>query len=570
MNTISAHPKRFDRDALLAVIQDAGGRVRGNTIHCPFHQDKRASAGIYQDGLGVWRFKCHSCGFGGDIFDVESEFTGTKVLPETQTKAETKPCFPTLEALRDSLKGGNAIATYPYHNPDTGNADLVVFRFQLRDGSKSYVQGKQSKRGFELGAPAKPWPLYNRGELRNTDRIVVAEGEKCVEALRGLGIVATTSPAGAGKAPYADWSLLAAKDCILWPDNDEPGAKHIAEVARILDTLTPPAKVYRVNVESLNLPAKGDVADMIAACQGDPKEKIVAVLDGAKLSGAAAEVEGLIEATITGRRSAIPFPWTHTSRLTKALLPGTVTLLCGDPGSTKTFALLQCLAYWHEQGIRVACWMLEEGRSHHLHRALAQRVGESRLTDDEWVKVNSVAARMFMHEHTAFLDSFGRCIHDAPTDEPTLTRVAEWIEKRIADGCRVIAVDPITAAVVPDKQWVEDSRFLGRVKRALKDADASLILVTHPKAGRRGVISLEQMAGSQAYARFAQTIVWLEFHPEPIPAKVRSVLGGREEVSVNRTLHLSKTRNGRGGGLRVAFSFSDETLRLEELGVILK
>lgn len=33
---------------------------------------------------------------------------------------------------------------------------------------------------------------------------------------------------------------------------------------------------------------------------------------------------------------------------------------------------------------------------------------------------------------------------------------------------------------------------------------------------------------------------------------------------------LSKTRNGRGGGLRVAFSFSGETLRLDELGVILK
>lgn len=46
------------------------GDDKWQTIHCPFHLDRDASAG-FNDLLG--RFNCFSCGISGDIFDLVME-----------------------------------------------------------------------------------------------------------------------------------------------------------------------------------------------------------------------------------------------------------------------------------------------------------------------------------------------------------------------------------------------------------------------------------------------------------------------------------------------------------------
>ena len=60
---------RGDKDRLLSELADAGARIKGSAIGCPFHDDKRPSAGVYRRN-GVWAFRCHGCGFGGDVIDV--------------------------------------------------------------------------------------------------------------------------------------------------------------------------------------------------------------------------------------------------------------------------------------------------------------------------------------------------------------------------------------------------------------------------------------------------------------------------------------------------------------------
>ena len=69
--------KRRSRDALVRELEAAGGKVKGSTVVCPFHLDRRPSAGIFEKN-GVWRFKCQAveCGFGGDIFDVRARAAG--------------------------------------------------------------------------------------------------------------------------------------------------------------------------------------------------------------------------------------------------------------------------------------------------------------------------------------------------------------------------------------------------------------------------------------------------------------------------------------------------------------
>jgi DNA primase len=92
--------------------------------------------------------------------------------------------------------------------------------------------------------------------------LVLVEGEKCADALMQLGIVATTAMGGAATAlDKTDWSPLAGKTVVLWPDHDDAGARYA-------DTVTPKlldigARVRRIHVPE-DKPRKRDAADAVA------------------------------------------------------------------------------------------------------------------------------------------------------------------------------------------------------------------------------------------------------------------------------------------------------------------
>ena len=269
----------------------------------------------------------------------------------------------------------------------------------------------------------------------------------------------------------------------------------------------------------------------------------------------------------SGRYASIPWPWDSIDRLTRALQPGTVTLIAGSPGASKSFMALQSFACWHGQGLKVSLYELEEDRTYHLMRILAQQAGNSGLTDDEWVRQNAEAAQANCNQQADFLNGFGRVLFTSPETQPTLQQLAAWVEERAKAGNRIIGIDPVTLAARTAEPWVDDSRFLQAVKRSAVEHGCSMVLVTHPiKAVNYP--DLSQIAGSAAYQRFAQTILWLESHDDK-SSKVKMPLGTMEE-SHNRTLHILKARNGKGLGLRLAFQFDCESLTLNELGLVVK
>lgn len=175
---------------------------------------------------------------------------------------------------------------------------------------------------------------------------------------------------------------------------------------------------------------------------------------------------------------------------------------------------------------------------------------------------------MLYAENEAWLESFGACIYASPDTQPTLEQLVEWTKVRVKAGCRIIAVDPITAAAHKSRStWEEDSAFLANIKRTATDYRCSVVLVTHPVKAV-SFPDVTQLAGGAAYQRFAQTILWLESHPEKT-SQVKTDCG-TAKIDHNRTLHLLKARNGRGQGVRLAFSFSGESLTLREEGIIVK
>lgn len=92
--------------------------------------------------------------------------------------------------------------------------------------------------------------------------ILLCEGEKSADALNRVGFLAlgTVSGAGTGKAPTREvLENLAGRKVVLWPDNDDIGREHMAEISAVLYALG-----IEVNlVEWAEAPPKGDAADLI-------------------------------------------------------------------------------------------------------------------------------------------------------------------------------------------------------------------------------------------------------------------------------------------------------------------
>lgn len=116
--------------------------------------------------------------------------------------------------------------------------------------------------GYLLGEPefTNKKPLYNQNKLIEHPDVSVwiVEGEWCADALTELGLLALTS--GAADSPSkVDWQCLAGKKVIIWPDNDQAGKRFSDAVCNELRPLG--CELWLVNIELLNLPAKGDVFD---------------------------------------------------------------------------------------------------------------------------------------------------------------------------------------------------------------------------------------------------------------------------------------------------------------------
>lgn len=167
-------------------------------------------------------------------------------------------------------KGYVPIALHEYTNTD---GQTIYYRGRLEhpnrdiapDGHKIIRPFHLNGAGWKFGEPEFPMgkkPLYNLDRIAaDTDAAVwIVEGEKAADALMKYGAIATAS-GGADSAQRAEWSSLAGRTCILWADNDYAGRAYMGDVAAILEPLG--CKLSAINIDSLNLPAKGDAFDWL-------------------------------------------------------------------------------------------------------------------------------------------------------------------------------------------------------------------------------------------------------------------------------------------------------------------
>lgn len=148
-----------------------------------------------------------------------------------------------------------------------------VRRWDLPGGGKTFRQ--YAPDGTPKAPPALRTTPYRLQAVRAAAAIggtvFVVEGEKCVDALAAVGVVATCNTEGAGKwKPEHAREFAGARRVVVLPDNDDQGRKHARGVVRSLLALAHPPEVYVVHLPGLG--PKGDVADWL--CNGGTAEHL--------------------------------------------------------------------------------------------------------------------------------------------------------------------------------------------------------------------------------------------------------------------------------------------------------
>ena len=131
----------------------------------------------------------------------------------------------------------HAIWTYRDAN---GEPLFHVARFD-DDGGKKILPLCWTGKGWKSKAWPAPRPLYVLDKIaaRPDATIIICEGEKAADAAALIfpDFVATTSSGGAQSAAKTDWTPLAKRRVLIWPDADKSGADYASEVVGILAEL---------------------------------------------------------------------------------------------------------------------------------------------------------------------------------------------------------------------------------------------------------------------------------------------------------------------------------------------
>ena len=211
---------------------------------CPRHGDDNPSLTITNDS-GKILIHCHAgCSFNEIVAALGMEIKD--FFPEQREKPEIQEVY--------------------VYQDKAGKPLFEVVRFFPKDFRQRRPDGEWGLGGI------KPvlyhLPLVKKA-ITDGETIFIVEGEKDCDNLRQLGLVATTSPMGAGKWRSYYSNSLQGADVVIIPDNDQPGEEHAEAVARSLKGKAKSIKILRLP----DLKEKGDVTDWLST--GGTKEELL-------------------------------------------------------------------------------------------------------------------------------------------------------------------------------------------------------------------------------------------------------------------------------------------------------
>ncbi|MBS0213190.1 MAG: AAA family ATPase [Proteobacteria bacterium] len=406
---------------------------------------------------------------------------------------------------------------------DLADAERDALRQRHQCDGKGKIVRQMHRDGthYVAKAPARPahgWPLYRPPyPLVDTLPVIYVEGEACADALAKLGLPAVASLGGAGQADHSDWRGEA-HTALLWPDNDKPGTNHMTAVAAKLHAIG--CTVELVDVDRLNLPAKGDCVDWLAA---HPNATAADVLALPRI--APAEPVDVMPRVILTRGDAVQ-PVAVDWLWPGWLAAGKLHLIGGAPGTGKTTiaaalaACVTCGGRWPDgtraQRGSVVFWS-----------------GEDDVADTLNPRLRAAGADMaHVHMVEGVKEGADRYPFDPACDMDALRLALVAIP-----DVRLIVIDPIVSAVSGDSHKnAEVRRGLQPLVDLAGQLRCALLGVTHFSKGTSGRDPVERITGSLAFGALARLVM--------VTAKQEA----KDEQPERRVMLRAKSNIGPDGG----------------------
>ena len=182
-----------------------------------------------QDGSGSWY--CNQCG-GKD--QAGGGGTGMDLLMRHQGWSYAETC----RHIEQHFGIANPVPEPPIARGKQRwqySSTFYVVRTDKPDGTKDILPLWWNGDKWLWKAPPAPRPLYGKQHLATKPNapVLIVEGEKTADAAALLypSAVVITWPSGCKAIDKADWSPLAGRRCVLWPDADTVGREAMAKLA---------------------------------------------------------------------------------------------------------------------------------------------------------------------------------------------------------------------------------------------------------------------------------------------------------------------------------------------------
>ena len=282
---------------------------------CPAHDDHKPSLSITLAEDGKILLHCQA----GCAFDAVCENLGispAELFPDSQRR-DADPSKP--------------LAVYDYRD-ELGKLVYQVVRLPL----KRFMQRRPGDNGEFIwdmkGVIRVPYRLPELVKTGDGDIVFVVEGERDADNVASLGLIVTTNSGGAGKWLDSYNHYFKGRTVALLGDNDEPGRKHVQQVAQ---ALLPVAREVRV----LSLPEGfKDISEYLDTQDSVEPEALKSLLLKWFYEAEPFEPESSVQPIIVRLSDvkALPIEWFWFNRIPLGML----TLLLGDAGLGKSFLTL--------------------------------------------------------------------------------------------------------------------------------------------------------------------------------------------------------------------------------------
>lgn len=376
------------------------------------------------------------------------------------------------------------------HHYTSADGEWLYSRMRLNHPEKTKIIRPfyQENGNYILGEPKfhGKKPLYQLPLIKGAETVFWVEGEKKADALVGLGLVATTS-GGATSHDGADFEPLRGKRVVVWADFDESGKAHAGAVKAILKGLN--CEVISIDVESLNLPLKGDVVDWLQMNPSATKDDVLAL----PLLPQEIKAEQGVILLKASELKPKPINWIWDGWIAG----GKFHLLGGVAGTGKTTISLA-----------LASSITIGGRFPDGTRSPSGNVivwtGEDDIADTLTPRLMAMGANLDrVHFVQGVIGEDGEQPFNPSTDMPILQQAIS----KVGD-VKLLIIDPIVSVVKGDSHKnAEVRKDLAPLIQMAESMGFAIIGITHFSKGTSGREPIERITGSLAFGAVARVVL---------------------------------------------------------------